>query len=157
VNVTADVVTPVVAWSTWTVSVAVASPHLPERWFTRGARGRAARTVGRRAARRHRRWTRLLPDAGAVIPGASSKRRLPGLDRSSLERHAVEAFRGEVVHWSSVAFATAGLAWWPAVVAGPLLAVAVLVNVPCAVSLRQTRHRIHRVLDQHPRPPLPPA
>jgi glycosyl-4,4'-diaponeurosporenoate acyltransferase len=149
-NVATDVATPMLAWSAWNMSTALVFSHLPVHWFARRRANVRLRLDGPRRSRSlRRRWARLLPDAGTVIPGGYAKRRLPRRDRPSLERHAAEARRSEVVHWLSLAFAAACLAWWPFVVVGPMFAVGLLINVPCVVTLRDTRQRIHRLLDRH--------
>lgn len=148
-NLTSDIVVPVVAWGVWNVAIAVAVSRLPTQWFARHRPpARAVRNapagVGGRSRRR---WERWIPDAGAMLPGGSAKRRLAGRDRASLARHAAAARGGELVHWLSLAFAAVCLLWWPIVVVGPIIGVAVLINVPCLIVLRDTQRRIHRLLD----------
>lgn len=145
-NLATEVLAPAGAWSAWNVAMATGASCLPLSWFARPgpSSGRPARRPD--GTLRVRRWKRLLPDAGAVLPGASPKRHLRHHDAASLARYAVEARRSEVVHWSSVAFVGFCLAWWPFVVVGPMLVVAILINVPCVLALRDSRLRIEAIL-----------
>jgi hypothetical protein len=150
-NVGADILAPTLAWTVWNVGTAAGAAHLPATWF----RGRRAPPARDRSCRRAadgplhvRRWKRYLPDVGAVLPGGTPKRHLARLDRSSLERYALEARRSEAVHWSSVSFVVCCPVWCPFVVASSMFVVAVLINVPCIVALRDARSRIGVVLSR---------
>jgi glycosyl-4,4'-diaponeurosporenoate acyltransferase len=148
VRLLADVAVPAGLWAAWNVGIAVAAARVPPAWLAVGRDG-AARppfVPGLPARLGVRRWKHLLPDASAVVPGATAKRRLGPADRASLVRFAADARRGEVVHWLSLAFVVPCLAWWPPVVVVPMLAVAVVINVPCIIALRDTRARLARVL-----------
>lgn len=159
-NLVADVAAPALTWTAWNVAVAAGAARLPSAWFSpRSTRSVSptTRRRGRAGPLRVRRWKRLLPDAGAVIPGAASKRRLEGRDRLSLARYAAEARRSEVVHWLSLGFVAGCFAWWPFVVIGPMFVVAVVINVPCLVALRDNQHRIRRLLARSADPSTPGA
>lgn len=148
-NVAADIATPALTWAAWNVAVAAGAARLPTDWFRRhrvGPGTSAGSPVRRTGPLGARRWKGLLPDAGAVIPGATSKRRLGPRDADSLARYAAEARRSEVVHWLSLAFVAVGFVWWPFVVIGPMFLSALVINVPCLVVLRDNQRRIRRLL-----------
>jgi glycosyl-4,4'-diaponeurosporenoate acyltransferase len=159
VNLVVDVAAPALTWSAWNVAVAAGAARLPTSWFRTRRAPHATRPLRPRARLGPlgvRRWKRLLPDAGAVIPGVASKRRLGGRDPRSLARYAAEARRSEIVHWLSLTFAACCVAWWPFVVVGPMFLVAVLVNVPCIVALRDNQRRIQRLLARSATPSVMP-
>ena len=149
VNVVVDIAAPALSWTAWNVAVAAGAGRVPTSWFrSRRPAASAAMPPGARGAGplHVRRWKRLLPDAGTVIPGATSKRRLERRDSAALARYAADARRSEVVHWLSLGFVATLFAWCPFVVIGPMFVVALLINVPCVVALRDSQHRIRRLL-----------
>ena len=163
VNVAADVVVPACAWSAWNLIVALGTSQAPSGWFRRRGGMPPSTSRARRCERRLRpwhvrRWKRHLPDAGAALPGVAPMRRLArieghgsgrdavGTRHSALERYATDARRSEVVHWMSLVGILPCFALWPAVVIGPMSLMAVLINVPCLIALRDTRARIDRLL-----------
>jgi glycosyl-4,4'-diaponeurosporenoate acyltransferase len=151
VQLLADVVAPSALWATWNIGVAVSSTRLPASWFQRDLTNGDQRPplvpgVPRRLG--VRRWKHLLPDAGSMLPGAFTKRHLGSTDPASLARFAAETRRSELVHWLSLVCVVPCVAWRPAVVGVPMVAVAVLLNGPCILALRDTRARIVAVLDR---------
>ena len=150
-NVVSDIAGPAVTWTAWNLAVAVAVPRLPANWLDRQDR-RPRGAPRRRVPITVRRWKHVLPDAGAWLPGGSPKRHLPGRDRTALTRYAETLRRGEVVHWLSLLAAPVLAWWWPVVVVGPLTTVAIVLNVPCIVTLRFNRARIQRALTRPRRP-----
>ena len=150
-QVLADVVAPSALWATWNIGVAVSTTQLPASWFERDfATGDPRPPLVPRIPRRLgvRRWKHLLPDAGSILPGAFTKRHLGSTDRTSLARFAAETRRGELVHWLSLVCIVPCVARRPAVVVVPMVAVAVLLNGPCILALRDTRARLIAVLDR---------
>lgn len=75
-----------------------------------------------------------------------SKRELPGLSQSDLERFAVECRRGELTHWA-ILFVTPFFAIWNS---GLALLVVVVVglaaSVPFIAVLRYNQLRIRRII-----------
>jgi len=91
-----------------------------------------------------RRWKDKVPEAGALLPGGISKRRLGGRSLEDLQRFAAETRRAELVHWTILAIAPLFAIWssWPLFAA--MVAYAVVANLPCIVIQRYNRARIAR-------------
>lgn len=98
-------------------------------------------------------WKDKLPDASRFLQGGFAKSTLQTADAEYLERFLREAWRGELVHWLALLplplFAIWN-PWWGLLVNA---AVALALNLPCILSLRYNRARLHRLLARkHSRP-----
>jgi glycosyl-4,4'-diaponeurosporenoate acyltransferase len=96
---------------------------------------------------RVRAWKGRLPDGAAMLPGAFSKARIKSHDPAYLRRFAIEASRGEAVHWITLAFAPLFLPWNPAWADAVIVGYAIIANVPCIVAQRYNRARIVVLLE----------
>jgi glycosyl-4,4'-diaponeurosporenoate acyltransferase len=93
-----------------------------------------------------RRWKNVLPEAGGLLPGGFSKKRLERRDDEYLHAFLCETRRAEFSHWLAMAPAPLFFLWnkWPA--AALMIPYAVLVNLPFIAVQRYNRARLERVL-----------
>lgn len=114
-------------------------------WLTRP---RKFEDGGRWYERRLRitRWKDRLPEWGALFPGGTSKRQLPGRSDADLERFAVETRRAETVHWANLAAGPVFLVWCPPAVGAGMVAFGVVAHAPFICIQRYNRARISRTL-----------
>lgn len=99
-------------------------------------RGRAYRRLG------VHRWKDLLPEAGAVLPGGFSKRRLTGRSRAYFERFVLETSRAEVTHWLPWILSLTFFVWTPWPIAAIMVLYGAVTNVPCILVQRYNRARL---------------
>ncbi len=93
-----------------------------------------------------KRWKDRLPDAARWFGGGFAKGTLAGTNTGYLQRFVRETWRGELCHWSAIAFAPAFFLWNPWW--GDLIIVgyAVAANLPCILAQRYNRLRFERLL-----------
>lgn len=95
-----------------------------------------------------RRWKDRLPEAGALLPGGTSKRHLLGHSPEALRRYAAETRRAERGHWLAIACGPLALLWNPPGGAAAMVAYGAVVNAPFIVIQRYNRGRLLRVLER---------
>ena len=139
------------AWALFGVTSGYVAHRMPDArldhdsWLTRPRRFEAG---GRWYERRLHiaRWKDRLPEWGALFPGGTSKRQLPGRTDADLERFAVETRRAETVHWANLAVGPLFLLWCPPVIGAAMVAFGVLAHAPFICIQRYNRARIERTL-----------
>jgi glycosyl-4,4'-diaponeurosporenoate acyltransferase len=91
-------------------------------------------------------WKDRLPEAGAVLPGGFSKRRLAGSQSAYLERFAAETSRAEFAHWLPWALSLTFFAWNPWQIGVLMVLYGAATNAPCILVQRYNRARLTRAL-----------
>ena len=91
-------------------------------------------------------WKDRLPEAGAVLPGGFSKRRLLSSDAAYLERFAVETARAEFAHWLPWLLSLTFFAWNPWPIGVLMVLYGAATNAPCILVQRYNRARLVRAL-----------
>lgn len=95
---------------------------------------------------RVRRWKDLVPEAGGVMPGGRSMRRLARPGREGLATFRAETVRAERVHWLIAASVVVHLVWCRGAVFAGMVLFAVVFNAPFIVIQRYNRGRIDGLL-----------
>ncbi|MGJ8676645.1 MAG: hypothetical protein ACSHX0_03955 [Akkermansiaceae bacterium] len=90
-------------------------------------------------------WKDSLPDAGPWFKGFS-KGKITASDTPYLTRFAAENRRGEFSHWLQLIAISLFIIWNPYPANLVIIAWAVISNLPCILSQRFSRHRIHQIL-----------
>ena len=132
-------------WPLIQLGLAWGFTHMPERWF------RPPREVAGEAALHERffqvkRWKDRLPDAASWFAGGFAKGRLGGRDADYLQRFIRETWRGELCHWTAMAFTPLFFLWNPPWADAVMVIYALAANLPCIIAQRYNRSRIHRLL-----------
>jgi glycosyl-4,4'-diaponeurosporenoate acyltransferase len=94
-------------------------------------------------------WLGYLPDGGGWFAGGFSKGKLRAKDRDYLLRFIRETWRGELCHWTALAFMPLFFLWnlfWADVV---IIAYAIAANLPCIIAQRYNRIRLRILLNHH--------
>jgi glycosyl-4,4'-diaponeurosporenoate acyltransferase len=91
-------------------------------------------------------WKDKLPDAAGWFGGGFAKRRLAGKDADYLRRFIQETWRGELCHWSALAFVPVFFLWNPWWADVVIVVYALMANLPCILAQRYNRIRLRRVL-----------
>ena len=130
-----------VFWPVMQLGVAWMALRLPERWFQQRDEGRTHRAelAMYRRVLFVKLWKRLLPDGASWLGGGFSKAKLQSHQREYLERFVAETRRGEVTHIVALVCSLASFWWNPRSVWPVLVAVAVVLNMPCIVVQRYNR------------------
>ncbi len=144
------VVVDVLAWAVFHSATGIAVHLAPQPWFTHDTwltRPRRWERGGRAYERLGiRRWKDRLPEAGGLLRGGISKRRIPTLADGGLARLAVETRRAE---WGHVLCAACGplfVLWNPWGIAVVMVVYGVAVDAPFAAVQRYNRLRVTRAL-----------
>jgi glycosyl-4,4'-diaponeurosporenoate acyltransferase len=87
-------------------------------------------------------WKDRLPEAGAVLPGGFSKRRLQGRDAQYLGRFVVETSRAEFSHWLPWGMSLTFFAWNPWQIGVLMVIYGAATNAPCILVQRYNRARL---------------
>lgn len=148
---TVAVAVDVIVWTVLSVSIGFAHHRLPARSLDTDGPVTSLRRFesgGTWYQRRFqiRSWKDRLPEAGAVFSDGLSKRRLPGTDRSGLERFTRETRRAERVHWWLLSAAPFFVLWNRPAVAAAMLVYGLVANVPFIAVQRFNRGRAIRAL-----------
>jgi glycosyl-4,4'-diaponeurosporenoate acyltransferase len=93
-----------------------------------------------------KRWKDRLPDAARWFGGGFAKGTLAGTNSDYLQRFIRETWRGELCHWSAIAFAPVFFLWNPWWGDLIILGYAVAANMPCILAQRYNRLRFQRLL-----------
>jgi glycosyl-4,4'-diaponeurosporenoate acyltransferase len=139
-------------WAAWSAVVGYGAHRLPaarldaDGFLTRPRRWERGGRVYEHLA--IRRWKDLLPEAGTVFRGGTSKRALPGRTSEDLRRFAAETRRAELVHWTIPLITPVFAIWSPPALLAAMVAYAVVANLPCLIVQRYNRARIGRVLER---------
>lgn len=142
------------AWGVIQASLGYLAHRLPlrcfeaERWLWRE---RGFEDAGRLYLRLGiRRWKHLLPDAGPLLRGGFSLRRMAARDPSYLGRFVAETRRAEAHHWAAVAATPVFALWNPPSAMALVGLYALAANLPCVAAQRYNRIRLTRVLARAP-------
>lgn len=94
---------------------------------------------------RIRAWKDRLPDAATWFSGGFAKARMQQLTPTYLDRFILETWRGELCHWSALAFTPLFFLWNPWW--GNLIMVTYVLsaNLPCILAQRYNRIRLIRL------------
>ena len=94
-------------------------------------------------------WKRLLPDGASLFKEGFEKKKLKEFSKTYFNDFLQETCRAEITHWivllCSFLFFIWNL-WWVGVI---MVAYAIAVNVPCIITQRYNRIRLHRVLNYY--------
>lgn len=145
------VVVSVVVWTAFGVVTGFVASRLPrgavdhDTWLTRI---RSFEDDGRwyQHHLRINRWKPLLPEAGGLFPGGTSKRHLGGTGDDALAAFAAETRRAELVHWANLVAGPSFLIWCPPAIGASMVAFGVVVHLPFVCIQRSNRGRITAVL-----------
>ena len=91
-------------------------------------------------------WKDLLPDAAPWFRTGFAKASLQATDPAYLQRFIRETWRGELCHWSAIAFTPVFLSWNPWWGDLVIVAYALAANLPCILVQRHNRIRLRRLL-----------
>ncbi len=119
--------------------------RMPERWFARQPRALPIEPWIYRHVFQVRRWKDRLPDAAGWFGGGFAKRSLTSRDPDYLRRFISETWRGELCHWSALAFVPLFFLWNPPWADAVILAYALAANLPCILAQRYNRIRLRAV------------
>jgi glycosyl-4,4'-diaponeurosporenoate acyltransferase len=93
-----------------------------------------------------KRWKDRLPDGASWINGGFAKGNLINHAPDYLRRFIRETWRGELCHWSAIAFTPVFFLWNPWWGDAVMIAYALAANLPCILAQRYNRIRLRRVL-----------
>lgn len=93
-----------------------------------------------------KRWKDCLPDGARWIGGGFAKSTLAGTAPDYLRRFIQETWRGELCHWSAIAFTPLFFLWNPWWGNAVIVAYALAANLPCILAQRYNRVRLRQVL-----------
>ncbi len=141
------VVLNVVGWPMIQLALAWAFTRMPSAWFhpPKPLNMEGDGSAYRRWLGIHR-WKNRLPDGATWFAGGVGKARLGGRSPADLEDFAREAWRGELCHWSAIAFAPVFFLWNPWWADAVMVVYALAANLPCVAVQRHNRARIAHVL-----------
>ena len=135
-------------WPVIQVGLAWAFTRMPEGWFASAPEAAAWEREGEFYTRwcgiRH--WKDRLPDAAGWFGGGFAKRHLGRPEPEHLRRFIVETWRGELCHWSALAFVPVFFLWNPWWGDLVIVAYALAANLPCILAQRHNRPRLRRML-----------
>jgi glycosyl-4,4'-diaponeurosporenoate acyltransferase len=119
--------------------------RLPEDWFDA-----PTGCKGEEGFYRHvlhvRCWKDRLPDAAGWFAGGFAKRSLAESGPLYLQRFVRETWRGELCHWSALAFTPVFFLWNPWWGDLICLGYAIAANLPCIIVQRHNRLRLRKLL-----------
>jgi hypothetical protein len=130
------------------IAIGATAPRWPDRWLGRDTwltRPRSWETPAFFRTLRAPQLATALPEFGSMF-GGESKRTIPGRDVASLRRYLLEVRRAIWVHALSMLTWLPLLAFnpWGMTVAGAVIAV--VINLPFVIVLRQNNARLSRML-----------
>ncbi len=136
-----------VGWPVIQMGLAFAFTRMPVNWFEPP---KAFRWEKRGAVYEKvfgiKHWKDRLPDAARWFGGGFAKGQLDGVEKIYLERFIRETWRGELCHWSAMAFTPLFCLWnpwWGNVV---IVIYVLAANLPCILAQRYNRIRFRRLL-----------
>ena len=94
---------------------------------------------------RIRAWKDRLPDAATWFSSGFAKARLEQANPAYLERFIIETWRGELCHWSALAFMPVFFLWNPWWGDLIIVAYALGANLPCILVQRYNRIRLMKL------------
>lgn len=95
-----------------------------------------------------KRWKDRLPDGARWIGGGFAKGTLAGTTPDYLRRFICETWRGELCHWTAIAFTPVFFLWNPWWGDLVIVAYALAANLPCILAQRYNRLRLRQVLER---------
>jgi len=95
---------------------------------------------------RIRRWKDKLPDGASWLSGGFAKASLQARNPEYIRRFMVETWRGELCHWSALAFIPLFMLWNPWWAQLVIVAYALAANLPCILVQRYNRARMHPLI-----------
>lgn len=98
------------------------------------------------SAFRIRAWKDRLPDAATWFSGGFAKARMRQAAPEYLRRFIRETWRGELCHWTALAFTPLFFAWNPWWGDMIVTAYALSANLPCILAQRYNRIRLQRLI-----------
>lgn len=119
--------------------------RMPAAWFRNPPAIRLRRDFYERVLA-IKRWKDRLPDGAGWFRGGFAKAKLRQRDPRHLQRFLLEAWRGELCHWTALALVPLFFLWNPWW--GDLLIAvyALAANLPCILVQRYNRQRLQRAL-----------
>ena len=146
------VVLNVVGWPLIQFGLAWCFTRMPVTWFNPGS-ARAWEQGGRFYERflAIKQWKDWLPDAARWFRGGFAKRSMAGTNADYLRCFIRETWRGELCHWSAIAFAPVFFLWNPWWADLVMVAYALAANLPCILAQRYNRARFQRLLTRRSR------
>ena len=137
----------VVGWPIIQVGLGWTFTRMPARWFEppRPMRWESEGRIYERFLR-VRRWKDRLPDGAQWFEGGFAKARLDSTAPEYLRRFLLETWRGELCHWSALAFAPVFALWNPPWAVAVMTFCGLLLNLPCIVVLRFNRARFYALV-----------
>ena len=90
-------------------------------------------------------WKKRLPDGASLFRKGFEKRRLEKTNKDYLDSFMKETCRAELTHWIVFLFGPVFFIWnlwWVGIV---MIVYAALANVPCILTQRYNRIRLHRI------------
>ena len=136
----------VLGWPVLQMGLGWLFTQMPARWFDpRG--GWAWEGHGRIYERwvKIKSWKSRLPDAAPWFSGGFAKKSFAGSDPHYRERFARETRRGELCHWTAIAFTPVFFLWNPWWGDLIMAVYAMTANFPCILVQRYNRFRLVRV------------
>lgn len=126
------------AWLFTRLPLAWFEPPQPHAWERRGQFYQRAFRI--------KRWKDRLPDGASWISGGFAKGALTNSAPDYLRRFIRETWRGELCHWSAIAFTPVFFLWNPWWGDAVMIAYAIAANLPCILAQRYNRLRLRQVL-----------
>lgn len=119
--------------------------HMPAAWFQNPPAARLRRDFYE-SILAIKRWKNYLPDGATWFRGGFAKGKLRHRDPHHLRRFLLEAWRGELCHWTVLALIPLFFLWNPWW--GDLLIAlyALAANLPCILVQRYNRQRLQHTL-----------
>ena len=97
---------------------------------------------------RIRTWKDRLPDGASWLGGGFAKASLQERSPEYIRRFMRETWRGELCHWSALAFVPVFFLWNPWWAGGIMIAYALIANLPCILVQRYNRARMQASLER---------
>jgi glycosyl-4,4'-diaponeurosporenoate acyltransferase len=119
--------------------------RMPDGWFT-PPHPRRDRSRGYEKILGIKRWKDRLPDGASWFKGGFAKASLQRRDPAHLARFLRETWRGELCHWTVLAFIPLFFLWNPWWGDLVIALYALAANLPCILVQRYNRHRLQRAL-----------
>ncbi len=134
-------------WPMIQMALAVAFTRMPVAWFDPPeAMAWEGRGLVYEKCLGIKHWKDRLPDAARWFGGGFAKGSLAGVERDYLERFIRETWRGELCHWSAMAFTPLFFLWNPWWGNGVIVIYVLAANLPCILAQRYNRIRFRRLL-----------
>jgi len=139
--------TNIIAWPVIQLTLAWTFTRMPTHWFS-APRSRAFENNGKFYEQSFsiKSWKDQLPDAASWFSGGFAKAHLKTRDQDHIKRFIQETWRGELCHWSALAFIPLFFLfnpWWGDLI---IVAYAILANLPCILVQRYNRARLLQML-----------